>query len=195
MVWKTRKWNDELIEKEIFKCMVDLQIDRMPTSSELRNMGRNDLHMAVQRFGKYSGWADKLSLSRKDSETVMGQNFEDVVTKLIQSIGHTVDRMSTKFPYDLLINKSVKVDVKCGSAYELKGSRVHSFGINKQDPTCDVYIILALSEEGQVERTMVIPSHLLRVKTLCIGKDSKYNRFIDRWDYIDKYSDFLKSVV
>jgi hypothetical protein len=56
--------------------------------------------------------------------------------------------------------------------------------------------VYALNEEGnKVERTFVIPSKNLKLVSLCIGKNSKYNKYINRWDYIDKYDKFYKSLV
>jgi hypothetical protein len=56
--------------------------------------------------------------------------------------------------------------------------------------------VYALNEEGnKVERTFVIPSKNLKLVSLCIGKNYKYNKYINRWDYIDKYDKFYKSLV
>lgn len=196
MTWKTKKWFDDVIEREILKCIDALKLDRMPTANELRGIGRNDLHTAIQKSKqKYSGWAEHLKLNRKLSETVRGQNREEEIASKIKSLGHEVERMTTKHPYDLLVNGAVKIDVKTGCAYEMRGSRVHSFGISKKDPTCDIYIVLALDESGeQIERTFIIPSHHLKVISLCIGKKSIYNRFIDQWHYIEEYSKFYQGI-
>lgn len=192
-----KKWYDDVIEQELLKCIDALQLDRMPTAAEIReDLHRNDLHMAIQKSSKkYSGWAEHLGLNRKPSETLKGQNREEEVLIKLESLGHKVERMTTKHPYDLLVNDTVKIDVKTGKAYRMRGSRVHSFGINKKNPTCDIYIVLALDEIEQVERTFIIPSHHLKVVSLCIGKESVYNRFIDKWDYIDSYTKFYSQVM
>lgn len=195
MARKTKKWFDDVIESELLKCVNSLQLDRMPTANELKSLGRQDLHMAIQKSKKYSGWAEHLGLGRKQSETVRGQNREEEIAAKLESLGHKVERMTTKHPYDLLVNDTVKIDVKTGKAYLMRGSRVHSFGISKKDPTCDIYIVLALDEQDQVERLFVIPSHHLKVVSLCIGKESIYNRFINCWEYIDQYTEFFKQIV
>lgn len=182
------------MEKELFKSMKILGIDRMPTASELQSIGRNDLHCRISRTKKYRGWAEQLDLKLKSSETTVGQRREKEVKKILKDKGYQVSQMTTKHPYDLLINNVVKIDVKTANPYTLNGSRVHTFGINKVNPTCDLYICLSYNEQGEVERTLVIPSHLCRVRTLCIGKESKYNRFNNRWDYIEKYARFLGGV-
>lgn len=189
-------WTEEKIKSAIFESMKLLNIERMPTSVELvRKLGRNDLHIKICRTKKYEGWANHLGLERKVSNTLIGQNNEGLVTDYLRSAGHVVERMSTGHPYDLLVNGVVKVDVKTGGPSYANGSRVHTFGLSKKDQTCDLYVCIAIDQFGNFERTFVIPSHLMRVVTLCIGKESKYNRFIDRWDLIERYSTFLKDVV
>ena len=104
--------------------------------------------------------------------------------------------MTTKYPFDLLVNGLVKIDVKSACAYYSKnGSRLHTFGINKEVATCDIYMIFALNENGdKIERTFIIPSHHIEMKSLNLGEDSKYNKYIEKYDYIDKYINFKKSI-
>jgi len=167
----------------------------MPTGNELKLIGRNDLHLKISRTKKYRGWAEHLGLPLKASCTLDGQLCEDYVEKLLIEKGHTVERMSTKYPYDLLVNGTVKIDVKMAAPYILRGSRVHAFGISKESPTCDIYICLAYDEFGELERLLIIPSHFLKIKTLCIGRTSKYNEYLDKWEYIDQYTSFYNSVI
>lgn len=188
------KWTEEKIQSELLATIEILGIQRMPTADELKTLGRNDLHIKVSRTKKYRGWAEMLGLELKSSCTLTGQLQEDVVERMLIEKGYQVERMTTKHPYDLLVNGAVKVDSKLANPYFLRGSKVHTFGIAKSEPTCDIYVCVAMGDTGEVERIMVIPSHQLRVVTLCIGKQSKYNKYIDRWDYIEKYSNFLKDV-
>lgn len=188
-------WTEEKVKSEILKCMDILGLDRMPTSDELKGLGRMDLHNKISRTKKYSGWAEVIGLERKSSETTFGQHFEDLVCNMLMDKGHSVERMTTRHPYDLLINGSVKADVKAGTAYLLRGkSRIHSFLINKKEPTSDLYVVLALDEIHEIERLFIIPSHRLKLRMLNIGANSKYNNFIDRWDYFDKYTSFHQAV-
>lgn len=188
-------WTEAIVRSEILKCMEILNIERMPTSGELISISRNDLHQKISKSKKYNGWAAYLGLEQKESCTKEGQNQEGNISDFLIGKGYEVERMSTKFPYDLLVNGTVKIDVKSANPLLSRGSVVHTFGIAKNKPTCDVYVCLALNEDGNTERCMVIPSHFLKIVTLCIGKESKYNQFIDRWDYINQYSDFYKGVV
>lgn len=181
------KWTDELIESELKKSIVALQIDRMPTAPELISLGRNDLHCKVSRTKKYKGWAEHLGLPLKSSETLKGNKYEYLVKEKIEHISNhlTVKKMSTKHPYDLLINDCVKIDVKVASPYVTKdGSPVHTFGLSKKYATCDIYVCVALDENEEVEKTFIIPASHVQIVTLCVGKESKYNKYIDKWNFI-----------
>jgi hypothetical protein len=169
----------------------------MPSRSEILKVFDNNstLHNKIVRTGGYRKWADALNLEIKESETKTGQDFEEIAMDLLIGRGFEVEKMTTKHPFDLLINKTVKIDVKSGRPYLLNGSRCHSFGINKKQGSCDIYIILALDETDNIERTFIIPSHHLKVTTLSIGENSSYNKYIKRFDVINLYSDFHKSVV
>ena len=188
------KWTNELIQEELMKSIQILGIKRMPTGEELKSIGRNDLHCKVSRTKKYSGWAAILGLDLKRSETQIGQEWESSISGFLSRLGHTVELMTTKHPYDLLVNNAVKVDVKVANPYLLRGSRVHTFGLGKDKPTCDIYILIALDEKGTKERVFVIPSHHVQMKMINLGKESKYNIYVNQWHYIEEYSKFLNSI-
>jgi hypothetical protein len=192
---KEKYWNDERIRKGIYEVMKSLQLDRMPTASEITSLGRNDLHCGISKSkDKYSGWAKKLDLGRKDSETNKGNEYERFIAERIRRQGFEVKEMTTKHPYDLLVEGTLRIDVKVGSAHNHFGSRAHTFAPNKKYPTCDLYICVALDEKGSIENTFIIPSKFAQLVTLNIGKESKYNKFIDRWDYIERFISFYEKV-
>ncbi|MFC6455937.1 hypothetical protein [Paenibacillus vulneris] len=190
------KWDDQMIESEILLVLKELSLDRMPSSSEIKkHSGNVALHNKICKTLGYRGWAVKLGLEQKESETKLGQDIEDFATEILHSKGYSVEKMTTNYPYDLLINGTVRVDTKSGRAYDLQGSRCHTFGINKRNASCDIYLIFALSEDGSLERTYIIPSHKLKVTSLSIGEKSKYDIYKDRWDYINTYDKFYKSII
>ena len=184
-----KKWNDELIESELKKCIKALQIARMPASSELRMLKREDLHNAISRSDlKYSGWSKRMNLKLKDSETTKALRYELLIkTKLEGFNDLTVEKMSTKHPYDLLINGCVKVDVKVAAPHHHFGPRAHTFGLNKKYATCDIYICVALSDEGNIEKFFIIPAAHVQITTLNICGDSKYNKYTNQWDFVNHF--------
>lgn len=169
----------------------------MPTTSQVLEIkGDSKLHNKIAKGLGYRGWAEKLGLKLQNSETKLGEDYEEVATNILEELGYRVSSMDTQYPFDLLVNNLVKIDVKCACAYFNKdGSRLHTFGLNKEIPTCDIYMIFALSEDGlNTERVFVIPSHHIQMKSLNIGADSKYNKYIEKYDYIDRYEEFKKSI-
>lgn len=192
---KRTMWTNELVKSELLKSIEILDLKRMPTASELKSIGRNDLHCKISRTKKYSGWAKELGLKLKASETSLGQEFEKEISELVQGLGYKATRMSTKYPYDLLVEGTVKVDVKVANPHMLRGeSRIHAIRLGKVNPTCDIYICVLLNEEREAERVLVIPSHFVRKTMLNIGKRSKYNVYDGRFDYIEEYVDFFKEI-
>lgn len=192
---RVKKWNDEAIEKGIKNAIRTLCINRMPTSNELKSIRRADLQNAITKNGGFRYWAERLNHNLKISETLKGVKYEDLVTETLRGKDFDVTIMSNGHPYDLLIDGNVKVDVKSGTEHYHFGSRAHTFRPSSKHSTCDIYICLALKKCGEVENTFVIPSKFAKVQTINVGADSKYNKFIDRWEYLDEYSTFYRSVI
>lgn len=191
---REKKWDDNLIEKEIIKVMKTLCIDRMPSSDELHSIKRMDLQNAIARNGGFRHWSERLKVETKDSETSKGLTYETFIANELKKKGYDVSVMSSGHPYDLLINKNVKIDVKAGTEHYHFGSKYHTFRPSSEHSTCDIYVCVALSYNENVENIFVIPSKFAKVRTINIGNSSKYNAFISRWDYIEKYSQFYHSV-
>lgn len=189
------KWNDETIKDELLKSINILCIDRMPTASELLSIGRNDLHCKISRTKKYGGWAKELGLSLKSCETREGQKYEGLVSDILSDRGYDCELTSTRHPYDILVNHTLKIDVKASKQNTYWGPIAYSFGNIKEHQTCDILILLGLNDDGSVEKIFIIPSHLMKLKSnLNICGDSKYNEFIGRWDIIQRYVDFYKGI-
>jgi hypothetical protein len=192
---KRIKWTDELIRKELLSSVKILMLDRMPTASELKSIGRNDLHCKISRTKKYSGWAEDLGLQLARNETNLGNEYEKVIGGILESKGFKVEYMPTKHPYDLMLNGSVKVDVKVANMYEAQnGQNWWAFRLAKKEATCDIYILNALESDVSKERIFVIPGHLLDIQMLNMGLDTKYNKFLNRYDILETYSNFFGTI-
>lgn len=152
------------IEEKIITAQHTLGISRMPTSGELRNNGMGGLSTAITRNGGFKKIAKDMGLAQK---------------------------------YDLLVNSEIKIDVKASTAYETRGYKCNAFGIHKENPTCDIYILYALDFTGEIiERIFVIPSKFMHCKSnITIGEYSeKYDKYINRWDFLEQYDKFYKSI-
>lgn len=187
---------EEDVKKDILLLTEELRVDRMPVTSEVIDSSfGNPLHNCIIRLGGYRYFAELMNLPIKHSETKLGQDYEYVIIDILRGMGHSVIKMTTGHPFDVLVNNAVKIDIKVANhRTDNRGSKIHTFGINKRHGSCDIYITATLTDSGEIDRILVIPSHHLRVVTLCIGENSKYNKYDRRFDYIDKYSRFYKSI-
>lgn len=193
---KIPKWNEDIIIEEILKIKLSLNLFRMPTVNEVKNNFGNSLVSAITKCGGFKYFANKLNLPLKKSETKLGQDFEISIGRILEEKKYKVTQMSTLFPYDILINDCLKIDAKVAKRYNLHGNNYCTFGINKDYQTCDLYIFQCLDENENVLYTFIIPSHLVKQKSVSINLDNpnKYYKFMDRWDLIEKYIDFLTNI-
>ncbi|MFC7443494.1 hypothetical protein [Laceyella putida] len=186
-------WTDEMVEQEIKKSMEILGIDRMPTGPELQGIGRNDLHCRISRTYGYAGWAEKQGLTLKSCDTRTGKRYEEIATNLLKDKGYEVERMTTKHPYDLMVKGVVKVDVKVGKVWFQEGKwRIHTFRLEKRFPTSDFYLCIGLNEKEEIEKIFVIPSLHARIMTISAGENSKWDKYLIRFDLLDTYSEFMQ---
>lgn len=189
-------WTDDKIHEHIKESIETLRIDKMPTVSELRSIGRGDLANAITKSKlKYSGWAKKLKLETKQSETNKGQNFEKMaIQDLIERFeGSDIKKMTSNYPFDLLFNDSVKIDVKVGMKHNHFGTPSYTFRTAKKYGSCDFYLCYGVDRENKVENIYIIPSFKAQVTTLniTIGGKSKYNKCVDQWDSIIKLANYI----
>ena len=190
------KWNDRLIEAEIKNVMTSLGIKRMPTRVEMDSITQNSaLSNKVMKTGGIRHWADKLGLKLKGCETTLGNNYEFKVKEMLEYKGYKVEKMSTGHPYDLLVNDYIKIDVKVSHYYHGDGYKSHSFGLSKKDHNCDIFICVAVDDKENIIKNLIIPSKfLMGIKQLVIGVNSKYDKFNNKFEYIDKFDSFYASL-
>lgn len=190
------QWTDQLISEEITKIRNTLNIDRMPSSSEIKLVtGKTALINAIRRRGGYNAWANKLKLDTKYSETKFGKRYERILSKYLTRKGYKAERMTVKHPYDLLINNFIKIDVKASKRYYYDDKNYYyTFNLGKSNPTCDIYVCFCINEEETFDKILVIPSKFLKLTQLSIGVVSQYDKYIERWDYLDKFNEFYKKL-
>lgn len=189
-------WNDELIKKGILEVVEHIGECRMPTAYEIREChGDCRLIGAITRTGGFMTWANKMDLPMKNSGVMFGISYELYTKELLEERGLDCIHTSTKFPYDLLINGKVKIDVKVSHLVDIGNGSGYTFRIAKNMPKCDIYVVHCLDEfeAGKVVKTYVIPAHSLRnMGQLTIGKDSsKYDAYLNRWELIERFNDSL----
>ena len=193
-----KKWTDDLIKQEVLRVKEGLEISRMPTRKECSDFTGNDgLSVAVMR--RKGGWyqlARDLGLPVKECETTLGKSYEIKIAELLEKMGHSVERMSQNFPYDLLVNDCVKVDIKASHLYKGKMGSFYTFRIGKDYATCDIYVLVSLNDNNEIAGIYVVPSsNVMRKKQISIGEFSSiYHRYKDRWDFINEYTSFQRRI-
>lgn len=193
-----KKWNDERLEQEIKEVMQKAKIDSMPTHSIIASVNGNfALSNAIRRHGGTRYWADKLGLEIKSCESAFGYDYEcECMNYLISKFDYECELTKARYPYDILVNNNIKVDVKCGHLYKGKQGSFYTFNLEKSKPTCDIYVCYCLNDE-KIVKTYVIPSCVLSGKTqLSVGVNtSKYDKYIDSWGIFPRYNDFYTQII
>ena len=173
-----------------------LNIGRMPSNSECRTVTKNlALSNQISKKGGFGHWAKKLKLQMKDSDSKTGWGFENSAEKLLSSFGFTVEHMPVRHPYDLLINNSVKIDVKGSFLYNGKSGSFYTFNLQKKHPTCDIFMLFCVGKFEE-EKTLIVPAQYCHKTQISVGEiSSKWDEFSGKWAYIERLVTFNKSLL
>ena len=192
------KWTKENIESAIKDVMDKAEIDTMPSRALMYNItGNHGLGNAVAKRGGARYWANKLGIAMKECETELGYLYEmRCIDFLVDKFGYSCEKAQTRYPYDILVNNNIKIDVKCGNLYHGETCNFYTFNLEKAKPTCDIFVCYCVDKKD-VKKVYVIPSCILSGKTqLSIGEvKSVYDKFINKWDVIKAYDDFYKELL
>ena len=134
-----KKWTQNKIMTEIMDAMRKLEIERMPTVSELKNINMGGLSNAISKSHGFEWWAEALKLPTRASKTGLGKKYEKIFANIVyKKLKCKSQQMSTKFPYDVLVEELVKVDVKCGFAYANgKAGTFYTFNLENSNMRSD----------------------------------------------------------
>ena len=186
-----KMWTQEKITAEIISAMNKLEIDRMPTVSELKNINMNGLSCAISKSHGFEWWAEALKLPVKTSETGLGKKYEKIFADIVyEKLQYETQQMSMRFPYDVLVEDLVKVDVKCGFAYTNSNvCSFYTFNLETTNRKSDFLVCFCLNKDKSIHKTYVIPAIVMQGKSqLSVGiVASKYDKCIDRYDLITDY--------
>lgn len=194
-----KKWDENEILETLKEMVQKLGMDTMPTHSEMdKYFGSASVSNAVSKHGGTKHFAKLLSLPIKQCESKFGDKVEDYCILQIQDILQlSCEKTRPRFPYDILVERSVKIDVKSSRLFENYGNtKYYSFNLEKKDQTCDVFVFYCINQKDEVEKTFIIPSYVLSGKTqIAVGVKSMYDKYKDKWEYIQKYCDFISSCI
>ena len=188
------EWTELGIKDEIEKVMSCLNINRMPSNSECKMVTKSSaLSSQISIRGGFKYWAERLGLQSKNSDSKTGWEYEEKAKKFLERAGYDVESATVKHPYDLLINQSVKIDIKVSNLYKGKVGNFYSYNLEKKFPTCDFYILYAIGKFSD-EDALIVPSCLANISQISVGElNSKWDVFSGRWDLIEKEVRFKKS--
>lgn len=185
------KWTDELIKAKVMEVVDGLGLDRMPSRSECEKYFHDRaLSNAITRRCGWYNLANEMGLPIKKSETFFAKIHEAKVAEMLREKGFEVQTMPTNFPYDLLVNGSVKIDVKASRLYRGKSGSFYSFQTGKPFATCDFYILLTV-DANSISRAMIVPSNqVIENKQISVGEyRSRYHQYTDKWNLISELSE------
>lgn len=188
------QWNDDLIQDKILEVVNGAKLNHFPTHNEMISyFGNKALAVKISKRGGTLYWAERLGLPLKNSETTFGDKYESIaVSDIYTHTGLVSILMSERYPYDLLVDNSVKVDVKAAFPFTNNcKAKAHSFNLEKREPTCDIFILYCLTDEESYDKVLIIPScRLVGQKQVGVGKNSKWDVYNNQWEYIKEYSEF-----
>lgn len=113
-------------------------------------------------------WTDEM-VSEKIQECVSAMN---------------ISRMPSRY-----VDDAVKVDVKTANQTLANGSKSWSFNLEKINPTCDLYFLIA--RKGNEDAIYIVPS-AINQSQICIGNNTKYEVYRDRYDIVEAMVRVLK---
>lgn len=190
-----QKWNDKLIEEKIYEAMKILKISRMPTRSEMVKVFNNDaLSNKISRTLGFIGWAEKLALPIKTSESVKGWAYEEQALKDIEkNLNIKGELTPVKSPYDVRV-EYCRIDVKMSNkVHNETDGHYYTYNINDYNCGSDLYIFYCV-DNNQIQKIYIIPRIVLKnKKQFSIGVyKSKYDEYLNRWNLIENFNNNYK---
>lgn len=194
-----RKWEDGDIEKDLLKIIDTLKLDHFPTKKEMIDFyGNRSLSNKVSKTGGSRYYAELLGMKVAQCESEFGNFYEEfAVDDIFEHTGFLSVHTEIKYPYDLLTNGNIKVDVKSSQKNYRKASAFpyYTFNLEKKQPTCDLYMLYCLDNDCFIERTIIVPSCIVAGNTqIGVGGLSKWEAYEDRWDYFNMYDNFYREI-
>lgn len=169
--------------RNALKWWIDI-FDRMPTNAELVSLGASSLAKFVGNSGGFAQWAELLGSRMKPSESLMGKRWERYVADLIRATGRSaVEQDPIKAPFDILVNDSVRVNVKSAhfNTYIMKnGGKCagYFFGIGSTHKRCDAFALVC-DDGSEDPRILWVPAHEMRQQTVTLTKRHRLNDFTE----------------
>lgn len=192
-------WAEDKIQEAIHNMVITLGMNRFPTHSEIQSFyGNRALVVQISRSGGTRHWAKKMNLPIKQCESEVGNGFElKAIEDIRENTGFESYQTKPRYPYDLVVSQNIRVDVKVSHPVEDKnGVSINTFNLEKKDPTCDIFILYCLRNDGEISKILIVPACLLKGKTqIGVGMLSKWDCYQNKWEYFNIYEEFYESIL
>jgi hypothetical protein len=194
--YNTESWQQKT-KNEILEVIKSMGIDRMPTRSEIKRVtGNESLTNRIMKSGGFKEWSQKLNKSLKECETNFGNRYEELTKFRLGTWFKDVKRTSVRFPYDIIVNDKVKIDVKASRLFKGENGEFYTFNLGSKYPKCDFYIAYCIGNNDVIQKVLVIPSFIMAGKSqLSVGINSIYDKYRERWDLIEKFESAFKDIL
>lgn len=177
---KDNYWNDATLTAEL--TIAAAPLGRMPTSGDLRAIGRNDLALAASRRGGFPYWAEKLNLPLKGEKTQFGLAIEEKICSWLREQGWNAVRQGRRAPFDILVNK-VRIDVKAAKFTSYATDyhyRQEGFVFNTKKNRCDLFLLCLCASDWSIQHKFFIPSAVVpSTITISSVARTKYSKYQD----------------
>lgn len=190
-----KKWDENSIIEEVLKIVKEFNMETFPTHKELyEHFGDKSLSNAISKHGGTKYFSDKMNLKIKACESKFGEKYELLaIDKILEFTNLNSEKMCVGYPYDLLTDKNIKIDIKVSNLFN---QSYYSFNLEKKSPTCDIFILFCVNKDEAIDKTIIIPSCIISgITQIGIGNKSKYDKYINRWDFIEKYCLFYNNII
>lgn len=178
---KRTKWTPDILKEEL--ANIANSLGKMPSSQDLKRIGRNDVSCYISKNGGFEYWANQIGRTREHSDPDTGWEGEKKVLEIFLSKGYSCVRSDyNKCPYDLTLNGIVRIDVKSANYAEYGLCKGWFFRLGK-DVQSDILILFQLDTND----FYVLPWTICPKTNITISRDGgKYARFKNRFDIIDE---------
>lgn len=192
-------WTEEKIINALSKMVKETKQKTMPTHTEIFAFyGDFKLTNAIRRHGGTKYYANLLGLEIKRCESQFGEIYEDkFISELYKQLGLTGMKTLPRYPYDVLVENAVKIDVKVSKPVQTRNSAYYSCNLEKKQQTCDIFVFYCIDAENEDAKMYIVPSSVLSGKTqFSVGiHTSVYDNYLCRWDIISDYVEFMKGCI
>ncbi len=172
-------WTDEKVHQELLSICGGTGV--FPSNTDLVKLGRNDLSNQIARRGGFIHWSKRLGFERVSSDSDTGWHGEDECLKILSDFGFTAEKTGRlRAPYDILVNESVRIDVKTAKFAEYGPCRGWFYRIGK-DTSADILMLYQMDAKD----SYIIPWSICPSTNITISKSGgKYAKFKNAFDIL-----------